>query len=62
MRKKKYVISSYYDNTPNISQLHLAIDKIDNEYIYLYSFRINALTKEGDIVKCSLEDYTCKYY
>lgn len=52
-----------YDNTPNISQIHILIDKIDNEYIYLYSnVKINDSIKEGKRVKCSLKNNICDYY
>lgn len=52
-----------YDNTPNISQIHILIDKVDSEYIYLYSnVKINDLIHEGNKAKCSLKNNICNYY
>ena len=52
-----------YENTPNISQLHIGIDKVDNEYIYLSSpFKNDDTSNNEPKVKCSLEDKICNYY
>lgn len=70
---KKYIINKSsikssnikldYSDTPNISQLHIVIDNIDNKYIYLSSgVKIDDSIKEGNKVKCSLNSRKCKYY
>lgn len=59
---KKETFNFNYDDTPNISQLHINIDKVDDNYIYLYSFKVDSLIKEGEKVKCSLKNNTCEYY
>ena len=59
---KKETFNFNYDDTPNISQLHINIDKVDDKYIYLYSFKVDSLIKEGENVKCSLKNNTCEYY
>lgn len=52
-----------YDNTPNISQLHINIDNVDNDYIYLSSpFKVDNTIKDSPRVKCSLKDRECIYY
>ena len=59
---EKKILHLNYDKTPNISQIHILIDKVDNNYIYLYSYvKINDFIKEGDKVKCSLKDNVCFY-
>lgn len=59
---KKETFNFNYDDTPNISQLHINIDKVDDNYIYLYSFKVDSLIKEGEKVKCSLKNNICEYY
>jgi len=51
-----------YNNTVNISQIHLTIDKVDDEYIYLSSIKIDNTLKDGNKVKCSLSNNICSYY
>ena len=59
----KNIIEFNYDNTSNISQLHMTIDKIDDNYIYLSSsVKINNSIKEGEKVKCSFKENKCSYY
>ena len=50
-----------YQYTPNISQYHLEIDKVDEQYIYLSSFKLDTMLEDGDKVKCSLKDNICYY-
>lgn len=60
--KKSYIELNYTD-VPNISQLHLFVNNIDDKYIYLSSYVKNDDTiAEGQKVKCSLETKKCKYY
>lgn len=56
------VLEFNYNETPNISQLHMGIDTIDNNYIYLSSFRLDNTIKNGERVKCSFENKKCIYY
>ena len=59
---KKEILKFNYENTPNISQLHISIDNIDEEYIYLSSVvKINDNIDEGENVKCSLQTKICIY-
>ena len=68
----KYLINNFsveekllkfsYKETPNISQLHMGIDNIDNNYIYLSSFRLDNTIKNGERVKCSFQNKKCIYY
>lgn len=59
----KNTIYFNYKNTPNISQIHMIVDKVDDDYIYLSSLvKIDDLVKEGNRIKCSLEDKICNYY
>ena len=60
---KQEKIKLDYSNTPNISQLHIEIDNIDNKYIYLKSnVKVDDSKKKGNKVKCSLNSKKCKYY
>lgn len=60
---EKEVINFDYKDTPNISQLHIAIDGIDDNYIYLRSHvKKNNFIKDGEFVKCSLSSKKCEYY
>ncbi len=60
--KKSYIELNYKD-VPNISQLHLFVNNVDDEYIYLFSYVKNDDTiAEGQKVKCSLENKKCMYY
>lgn len=60
---KKEVLQFNYYNTPNISQLHLAVEGIDSEYIYLKSYvKLDTSIDEGEHVKCSLTSRICEYY
>ena len=59
----KEVINLNYTNTPNISQLHIQIDDVDEDYIYLKSaVKNNDSIKEGEFVKCLLSSKCCEYY
>lgn len=49
-----------YSKTPNLSQLHILIDKVDKDYIYLYSHVTLDSTKPAKI-KCSLHSKKCEY-
>lgn len=56
-------INFNFKNTPNISQLHIGIDNIDNEYMYLSSpFKVDNTINDKPKVKCSLYDKICLYY
>ena len=60
---KKETINFNFKNTPNISQLHIGIDNVDNEYIYLSSpFKVDNTIKDKPNVKCSFKDKNCIYY
>lgn len=51
-----------FKNTPNISQLHIGIDYVDNGYIYLSSpFKVDNRISSNPKVKCSLENKKCSY-
>lgn len=59
---KEEFIKLNYEDTPNISQIHITIDKVDNKYIYLKSNVKNIESiKEGKSVKCSLSTKQCEY-
>ena len=69
----KYIIDSFkvtkeilefnYKNTPNISRVHIEIDGIDDEYIYLSSpFKVDNTISDDPQVKCSLKNRKCSYY
>ncbi len=51
-----------YEETPNLSQIHTTIDKVDDNYIYLSSIEKNSKLKERPRVKCLFKDKKCKYY
>ncbi len=60
--KKSYIELNYKD-VPNISQLHLFVNNIDDKYIYLFSYiKKDDYIDEGQKVKCSLENKKCMYY
>ena len=60
---EKETISFNFKNTPNISQLHIGIDKVDDENIYLSSpFKVDNTVKDNPNVKCSFKDKNCIYY
>ncbi len=60
---EKETIYFNFKNTPNISQLHMGIDNVDDRYIYLSSpFKVDATIKDEPKVKCSLIDRKCLYY
>lgn len=60
---EKETINFDFKNTPNISQLHMSIDNIDDKYIYLSSpFKVDNTIKDDPNVKCSFEDRKCIYY
>ncbi len=60
--KKSYIELNYKD-VPNISQLHLFVNNIDDKYIYLFSYvKRDDSIEEGQKVKCSLENKKCRYY
>ena len=49
---KKDTIELSYDSLPNISQIHITIENVDEEYIYLKSLQDN--------FKCSLKTKKCE--
>ena len=52
-----------YTNTPNISQIHIQVDKVDKEYVYLKSaVKMDDSINEGEKVKCSIDSKICEYY
>lgn len=52
-----------FENTPNISQLHIGIDMVDDNYIYLSSpFKVDNTIDDKPNVKCSFKDKICIYY
>lgn len=58
----KETINFNFQNTPNISQLHIVIDNVDDEYIYLSSpTKVDNTIKDKPNVKCSLESKRCDY-
>ncbi len=60
---KKSYIELNYKEVPNISQLHLFVNNVDDQYIYLFSYvKNNDSIPEGHRVKCSFEDKKCMYY
>ena len=60
---EKVTINFNFKNTPNISQLHIGIDKVDDENIYLSSpFKVDNTVKDDPNVKCSFKDKNCVYY
>ena len=60
---EKVTINFNFKNTPNISQLHIGIDKVDDENIYLSSpFKVDNTVKDDPSVKCSFKDKNCVYY
>ncbi|MBP3840935.1 MAG: hypothetical protein IK997_02280 [Bacilli bacterium] len=60
---EKETMNFNFKNTPNISQLHMGIDNVDNEYVYLSSpFKVDNTIKDEPRVKCSLKDKKCVYY
>ena len=59
---KKSEFPLNFKNTPNISKLHLQFNKIDDDYIYLYSLvKVDDTIDEGTQIKCTLNDYRCQY-
>lgn len=59
-KEKEYHLN--LKDTPNISPLHLQFNKVDDKYIYLYSYvKIDDSIDEGEQIKCSLDNYKCKY-
>ena len=60
---KNEILNFSYKNTPNISQIHITVNKIDNGYIYLKSVvKMDDSVKDGEYVKCSLSSKVCEYY
>lgn len=58
----KDTLTFNYDNASNISQIHITIDKVDKDYIYLVSLVKNDPSEaKGLRVKCSLSNYVCSY-
>lgn len=58
----KSTISFNFDDTPNISQLHMGIDSVDNKYIYLSTaFKADNTVKDKPKVKCSFSSKKCSY-
>ncbi len=59
---EKETINFNFNNTPNISQLHMSIDNVDTEYIYLSSpFKVDNTITDEPKVKCSFRDRKCNY-
>ena len=59
---KKETLGFDFKNTPNISQLHIGIDNVDDKYIYLSSpAKVNNTIKDEPNVKCSFENKKCDY-
>ncbi len=59
---EKEIINLDYTNTPNISQIHIMIDKVDKDNIYLISNVKNKENiKNGENVICSLKTNECYY-
>lgn len=50
-----------FDDTSNFSQLHMGIDKVDDDYIYFSSFLLDTTEEGEDKVKCSFDDKVCSY-
>ena len=60
---KKELLELDYSATPNISEIHLTIDKVDKEYIYLKSnVKKDESIKEGNSIRCYLNNNKCEYY
>lgn len=60
---EKETINFNFKDTPNISQLHIGIDKVNDKYIYLSSsFKVDNIIKDKPNVKCSFKDKKCIYY
>lgn len=58
----KETLNFDFTNTPNISQMHMTIDSIDNECIYLSSpFKVDNTVLDEPKVKCSFKDQKCYY-
>lgn len=58
----KETLNFDFTNTPNISQMHMIIDSVDNEYIYLSSpFKVDNTVLDKPKVKCSFKDQKCYY-
>ena len=59
----KSILKFNYDKTPNISEIHMGIDKVNDRYIYLSSpVKKNSLDKNEPKVKCSIKTLICEYY
>jgi len=59
---EKETLNFNFKDTPNISQPHMGIDKVDQEFIYLSSpFKIDTAIKDDPKVKCSFKSKKCKY-
>ena len=52
-----------YSTTPNISEIHMTVDKVDNKNnIYLSSnVKVDDSIEEGNKIKCNIETRACKY-
>ena len=60
---KKETIKLKYNDTPNISQYHMNIDKVDDNFIYLSSpIKLDNTIIDEPKVKCSFKDRKCSYY
>ena len=59
---KEEIINFDYSETPNISQIHITIENVDDNNIYLKSAVKNKDSiKEGEKVVCSFSSEKCKY-
>ena len=55
------LVNYNFKKTPNISLLHMKVDKVDDKYIYLSSEKVDLAIDEGEHVKCPLDGYVCSY-
>ena len=59
----KDILSFDYKLVNNISRIHITIDKVDDDYIYLRSVvKIDESKNTKEIIKCSLDTKICEYY
>ena len=60
---KKENLKLNFKDTPNISVIHITIDKVDNNYMYLLSnIKMDESIKDGNKVKCNIQTRKCEYY
>lgn len=61
VRVSEDILKLKYDKVPNISEIHVVIDKVDDTNIYVSSLPLNMSSKNPK-AKCSLEKFNCEYY